>query len=523
MSARPVAYGRTGEQKRFQTMLASRQRQQHRLLNTFGFGAHAFRLLIAAALALAVFALLLLADATGAMPGLLSPLHAIQVQSKPGDTPTPTTGEGVTPTSTVAGPPPSITLVSPSTAQGPVGAHVTIRGSNFASGSPGIFASEQADCSQSSGALPVNDNTSAGSFTATFVWPATYPVGVYYICTAGMSNSTAVYQVLSASPPALSLSTLTVQIGQPLTIQGTNFVGLPNNATAVTFTEAGGGQPPVTLPGNATVDSGGNFNVTWTVQGPTTGIVTIKAFADSEGGAPAVLQASATVTIQATATATATVATSPTAQATIAGGAGGTGSSNGSGGSIVLIIFLIIGILIAIGIIVGIVIYLTVRRRGPTAGQGQTPGYNDYNGYGGYGSYGDTTLQSPSQYPPGAPDGGFSGAGQFGWPQVGGQVSQWEDIDSQPGPDWQPRPMSGYYPSYNDSTPSQRGSSPFGQRSQPQSPVDPWNDPPPPPARYGSYPRGNSGYRGEPGPPNPDDDQWPDLDNNGYSGDPRGW
>jgi hypothetical protein len=506
-------------------MLASRQRQKLRLLNTFDFGAHAFRLLTAVALALVVFALLLLADAAGAMPGLLSPLHAIQVQSKPGDSPTPTTGASATPTNTVAAPPPSITLVSPSSAQGPVGAHVTIQGSNFPGGSISIFASVQADCSQSTGTLPVTANVSGGSFTATFVWPATYPAGVYYICTAGMGNSTAVYQVLSSSPPALSLSTLSIQIGQQLTIQGRNFVGLPTGAT-VSLTESasqtGGGQPPVSLQLNPVVDSNGSFSVTWTVQGPATGIVTIRAFADSEGGAPAVLQASATVTIQATATAT--VAISPTAQATIAGGGGGTTStSNGSAGSIVLIILLIVGILMAIAVIVGIVVYLTMRRRGPQAGQGQTPGYTGYNGYGGYGSYGETTVQSSSQYPLGAQDGGFSGAGQFDWPQAGGQVSQWEDADSQPGPDWQPRPMSGYYPSYNDPTPNPRGSSPFGQRSQPQSPVDPWDDPPPPPAHRGSYPRGNPGYRGEPDPPNPDDDQWPDLDNNGYSGGPRGW
>src|SRR5215469_1924881 len=117
-------------------MLASRRRQQRRLLNTFEFGAHAFRLLIAAALALAVFALLLLADATGTTPGLLSPLHAIQVHSRSKDPPTPTSTEGATPTNTIAAPPPSVTLVSPSSRQGPVGAHVTIQGANFAGNSP---------------------------------------------------------------------------------------------------------------------------------------------------------------------------------------------------------------------------------------------------------------------------------------------------------------------------------------------------------------------------------------------------
>ena len=507
-------------------MLASRQRKQRRLLYTFNFRTHACRLLIAAALALAVFALFLLGDATGAMPGLLSPLHAIQVHSKAEDTPTATVASSATPTSTVPAVPPSITLVSPSSAQGPVGAHVTIQGSNFTGTSQSLFGSSQPDCSQSSGTL-TTVKPSAGSFITTFVWPPSFPVGIYYICAAGMSSSTAVYQVLTSEPPVLSLSTLSIEVGQPLTIQGRNFAGLATGAI-VSLTErgsqgGGGGQPPITLPVTGVVDNNGNFTLTWTVQGPATGTVTISAYADSESSSPAVLQASATVTIQPAATAT--ILASPSTQATTIGGAGTTSSTptNNSAGSVVLIILLVTGIILAILAIVGIVIYLTIRRRGTQTGQAPAPGYNGYNGYGNYGSYGDTTIQSSSQYPARVPGGEYSGAGQYGWPPATGQVSQWDDVDSQPGPDWQPRPMSGYYPNYNDPKESPRGSVPFGQRGQPQSPIDPWDEPPPAGPGYGTYPRANPGHRGADA-PNPDDDQWPDLDTNGFSGGgTQGW
>src|SRR5215469_5378939 len=325
-------------------MLASRRRQQRRLLNTSNFGAHAYRLLIAAALTLAVSALVLLVDATGAVP-------APQVYSRPGPgnpSPTATSPASATPTNTVPATPPSISLMSPSSDQGPVGAHVTIQGSNFTGSSPSIFASLQPDCSQSSGALPVSATISGGSFTTTFVWPSSFHVGIYYICAAGMSGSNAVYQVLSTSPPALSLSTLSVEIGQPLTIQGSNFVGLPAGAS-ISFTEVSGGQQPVLLQVNPpVVDSTGSFSVTWTVQqGLTTGTATIKASAGAEGSSPAVLQASAAVTIQAAATVTATVAVSPTV------GQGENIHNQSSNGSIILIILLITGILIAMAVIVG--------------------------------------------------------------------------------------------------------------------------------------------------------------------------
>jgi hypothetical protein len=243
------------------------------------------------AVALGTFAFLLLADATGALPGAISPLHALSVQANqanqathlgalapPSNTPTAT--------STVPTSPPSITLVSPNSGIGPDGAHVTVQGANFTGGNAQLFGSSQPDCSNNSGAL-ATVGVSNGNIRATFIWPLSYAPGTYFICTNGMSNSSASYQVLTTSSPALSLSSLSVAMGTQLTIQGSSFVGFPPG-TSVTLTENSShinGAKPRILPVNAQLDGNGNFNVSWTVDGSYTGNVTIKASAGAENSA----------------------------------------------------------------------------------------------------------------------------------------------------------------------------------------------------------------------------------------------
>ena len=477
-------------------MLATRRRV--RLKAIVNFRTHAFRLAASVVLALVAFALFLLADASGSVPALLSPLHAVAVHSQFRATPTDTTTPSAT--STVAAAPPSITLVSPASGSGPVGAHVTIHGSNFTGSSAVLFGSSQSSCTPSLGTLATVD-TSGGSVSKTFIWPVSFAVGTYYICTDGMTASTASFQVLTSLPPTLSLSALSVDIGQALTIQGRNFAGLAAGA-AVSLTESaspgGGSESPQTLSANGVVDSNGAFSVTWTVQGPETGPVTITAYAGFEGSSPAVLQASASLTIQPAATATATIAPSPTAVATTAPVGGATSpsppSSANTTNAMGLIILLVAGIIISMLVILGIVVYLILRRRTPENGGGQNPSYQGNNSYG---SYDDPTIHLPS--PQWGPSATLSSTGQYAWPQASGLVSKWEDPDELPGPDWQPRPMSGYYPEY--------GGSAFDRSTRPQAPADPWRDQQ---GRYDSYPAEDQSWQDE-GAPHPDDDQWPDL------------
>ena len=438
----------------------------------------------AATLALVSFTCLLLLWTSGVRPLTAPPSRAVEVhadlQVRLGPKATPTVTASVkpspTPTSTAPVTPPTIQLVSPASGQGPVGAHLTVQGTRFTGNQVHLFGSKGPDCGASSGTLTTAAVTS-GKISVSFIWPVSFPVGTYYICADGMTRSTAAYEVLTSSPPVLSLSALSVQMGQPLTIQGVNFAGAAAG-TAVTLTEtaSGAGEGGTrTLPVNGALDGSGNFSMTWMVDGSYTGAITIKAHAESKGSAPAVLQASTMVTIQAAATATAVSAT-PSASAasgtgTISTTSGGSGNSTGAA---LLIIFLITGIILTMLVIVGLVIFLTMHRRGAgrysSSERGPATGYAAYSGYPDYGQY---------NAPP------------------AGQVAEWdEDPDSQPGPNWRPRPMTGYYPRFDSGPAAPPPGSASGWGRSRQVPEDPWNDP-------------------EEGVPDPANDQWPDLGGSG--------
>jgi|GEM_PF-1094747 hypothetical protein len=495
-------------------MRATERRQRHvQPDTTSGLRPHARLFAAAAALALLLFAAPLL---TGAFAPLqIANIQAIQAQ--PLKSPTATD----TPTNTPVTTPPHISLVSPSSGKGPVGAHVTVQGSNFSGSSATLFGATQSDCGGQTGSL-TTASVSGGTISTTFIWPLSFSPRTYYICAAGMTSSSAAYQVLTSSPPTLSLSASTIQMGQQLIIQGSNFAGLPSGATVAlteSTTQPSSGNA-ITLPVNAVADGNGGFSVTWTVDGPYNGSVTINAYGDTEGSAPAVLQASAVVNIGAAPTATATANASPSAVATASVNTGVTPTNTGGGSSAGLIILLITGIILSLLVILGVVIFLTVRNRG-NQGQGQAPGYGDYGGYGGGGT---GTAQVP-QFGQGMTNGMFPTNGQFAQrgtgrfeatQQYGGQqagaVSQWDDMDSQPGPDWQPRPMTGHYPDYDTGDASQYG--PYtgqyqGQGQGAYPPVDPWDDgsasyggpggyPGNTDQWYGGSPQGNPGNMGQP-------------------------
>jgi hypothetical protein len=443
--------------------------------------------LLAATLALAAFICLLLAQATGVLPATTPVPRALEVRAGPvvhmrkQATPTATATQGPTPTATSTAPvtPPTIQLISPSSGEGPAGAHLTIRGANFTGSKAHLFGSTGADCSVSSGTL-TTANVSGGNISATFIWPVSFAIGTYYICADGMTGSTATYQELTSSPPVLGLSISSIQEGQPLVVQGSSFAGVAAGA-AVTLTEntpETSGAAPRTLPVNAILDGNGNFSATWTVDGPYTGAVTIKAYAESEGSSPAVLQASATVTIQPAATPTAVASATPSVGTAAGGTSTSTSASSGSGstGAALLIILLITGIILTLLVIVGIVIFLALQRRGgrhPVPGAGQGPGpATGYASYGGYSDYGPYT------------------------PPSGGQVAEWNESEAEPGLNWRPRPMTGYYPEFDIGQADPPPPGPVsGWSPSRTAPADPWNSP-------------------EERVPDPANDQWPDLGGN---------
>ncbi len=459
------------------------------------------RLLIAATLALLVSFLLLLTDATGAVPASLlphTPLHAHT--AKAAQNPAPSTTPTDTPTTQPQPQVPVIKIVSPSSHEGPVGAHVSISGYNFSGSTATIYASSQADCSSAQGTLatPALSNGSFG--TTTFIWPSNLSSGTWYICADHLTSGAPAYGVLGSGPPTLSLSAATASVGDTITLTGSNFVGY-SSGTSISITESSesSSQAPLTLTG-ATLGPNGSFSVSETLSKSFVGNnVTITAYSPAEAGAPPALQASASLTVQ-DLTPTATVIVTPTTVTT--GGASlpdpnPNKQSSGTG----LIVLLIVGIVLALLVILGVVAYLVLRGRngGEPGSSGEYGGGGGAGGFGGASGYGQGAtgrysqvnqfgrsgvFDTPNAYTEPHAGPAVGGVSQWDEPAVGG-VSQWDEPETTPGPDWQPRPMTGYgqagsdtqvdafgqYPNYPVGAPQQ----PARQGTYP--PVDPWDAP----------------------------------------------
>ena len=439
------------------------------------------RLVIAATLALLASVLLLLADAAGAVPASLlphTPLHARSAHamaitaSAATDTPTPT----ATPQPQV----PVISLVSPSAGSGPVGAHISIKGHSFSGTTATIYAATQPDCGGSQATLTTPSLSNGAFGTTSFIWPTNLSNGTYYICANNLTSGAPSYQVLGSGPPTLSLSASTASTGDTVTVTGSNFVGSPGGTT-INITESSGGTP-LTLNG-ATLGPDGSFSITETLSKTIVGNnVTINAYSPPEGGAQPVLQASASLSVQSL-TPSPTVEVTPTQSAIGGPTSPGTSATPRAGGTW-LVVLLIVGIVLALLVILGVVAYLVLRgRNGGERGVG-----GDFPGGGGAGGYGQGATGRYSQVGQYGRSGIFDTPNAYTEPYAGppvGGVSQWDEQDATPGPDWQPRPMTGYGQSDADTQVSnfnQYPDYPAGASQQPvrqgtHPPVDPWDTP----------------------------------------------
>jgi hypothetical protein len=421
-----------------------------------------YRVAAAVGLTAAVYLLLSLGDVLGVMPAAFSQPAVAQSNSH------------IAMQATA-----SLTLVSPSSGQGPVGTHVTVQGAGWDAGatvSIGAAQSSNSCTTQPGGSTPLDSKTAdgSGSFQDTFTWPSSLSSGQYFICAAESSGTPTLsttwpsFTVLAAAPPTLSLSSGIVQAGQQITITGSNFFGLTNGQSVQVGRIVGGTFVTIATPAPG---SNGTFVVNYTTDPNDSGNYTIQANSPSEGGAPPALSASASLVIQPAATATPsptiTATTSPTAATsptTAASSAPPPSSSNGdSGGG--LVVLLIAGIVVTLLALGGAMAFLLLRqRRGSGPAYPGGPGGPSLPGgprTGGFGEppYGPITGPVPGAFPSqagwyggGAPYGGSGayggGAGPLGVPdpyagQPVGGVALWAETDPGPGPDWQPRPMSG--------------------------------------------------------------------------------
>ncbi len=441
---------------------------------------HIKRALMSLTLVCSVSVLLLLVDASGAMPQPLQRLMPIRAATVHAQT---------------LEPAPVISLISPSSGSGPVEAHVTISGSNFTGSTATIFAQTSADCvsgqQQVLGSPPL---TGGGFSNFTFVWPASLASGTYYICTSPAPASPPTYQVLSSSPPVLSLSTPVVQAGQTVTISGSHFVG----ASSVSLNLLLNGQQVGSI-GTASPGGDGSFAVQYTADGSVTGNVTISGTSAPDGGAPPALQASVSLVIEdaPTATPSPSPSPSPTAPATVTSTVTSaiaqppqSDQNSGGGGLLALIV---VGFILALVVVLGIVVFFVLRGRGAAPGgypggpSGPTgPGGfgKPVGGMGQFGAFGPSSGERLGSSSPFARSGMFDRPDPYAEPQIGA-VAQWGEApetwgadESTPGADWQPRPMSGGHRPLEDP-----GFQPYPAPSNPPSglvPPLPGLVPPPP-------------------------------------------
>ncbi len=382
----------------------------------------------------------------------------------PSTSPSPSPTVTVSPTATPL--PAQLSIVSPSSHSGPVGAIVTVSGQNFPGTAVSLYGTSDATCGGAQtplGSAPVN----GGSVSTNFTWPTSLNAATsYYVCAAGVANPPS-YRVLSATAPTVQLSSSSAEVGKQETISGANFLGLPPNST-VTIAVKDAKGTTTTLPSQALVADDGTFNLPWTVTGAAGG-ATILAQSAPENGARSALQATTTFTILAPASPT--VATTPAA-----GGSSASKGSSHNSSNAGLVVALIVGIVLLILVILGVVAYLLLRKR---EGSPEGSSFGNDNVPGAYPGYADRS-RIPANVPNSA-TGRQAAVGRFGHPEFSeradafpgqgiGGVAQWDE----PGPaetyDWQPRPMTGYGQHYDRPQPNDAPTYPGSQGG----PTDPW-------------------------------------------------
>ncbi|MEO7003170.1 MAG: hypothetical protein ABI068_15260, partial [Ktedonobacterales bacterium] len=487
---------------------------------------HASLTLWAVSLALCVSLAVLLAEATGALawlPG--TPLQAQIAQAanptnEPGG-PNAATPTAIPPTATPPPATPTLSMLSPTSKEGPVGAHITLGGSHWgASATVTVTAISSGPCE---GSTPLQTLTTAqssgsGAINIAFIWPSSLgSVGTTYIICASNGTASAAgipYTVLSASPPTISLSVSTVQVGGVVSISGSNFTGT-QHVVLSSETTSNVKQKIRTV----AVAGDGSFLTQFTPTAADAGPLNIMAATSAQNGATPALQASAQLTVQAPTTPTVTTTAAPTTTTAASGGNGQ--HNNTSGPSLGLIIVLVVAILLVLLLIVGLIVLVAMRRRGGAGPQGPNGGYGNYGDYGDYGpaggqgGYGATGRTPTPGYGATGRQNVYGQTGRYGAlgqgdqfgragvynnqgsqgdpyaptvqnyvdPAVGG-VAQWDnaEADPEPDPNWQPRPMSGgrrYAQDFDDSARDDGFAYPDlppipGQTPDLDAPNDPW-------------------------------------------------
>jgi hypothetical protein len=120
---------------------------------------------------------------------------------------------------------------------GPVGTTVTVQGSDWPAQSSVQFKYSATSCAspdvQNIPNAPTTTVDKAGSFSASFTWPAVPHTGAWYVCPVtsdGAASSSGAFNVQSINPPTVNLTTNgPFTLGERITVQGLNW--LPGGLT----------------------------------------------------------------------------------------------------------------------------------------------------------------------------------------------------------------------------------------------------------------------------------------------------
>jgi hypothetical protein len=418
--------------------------------------------------------------------GLLALLLGFTVQvlgfSRGGDTFTaysaPITHLDATPTTAVSAP--TLTLAVPSSGQGPVGAHITVIGSNWATADVLVgVAAPGAACSDPSSWVQTFNRVrpqADSSIVFTFDWPNTLTStgGSYSICASSNAGVASVaYQLASLSSPTLTLNPPTTNAGSIVAVSGANFVG--SGSVTLSVTNAQGKTHELTT---LSPNGSGGFDLSYQPRPTDLGDVTLRAFTSAPQGMRPALDVTAMLHVDAALTPTPGV--TPTVPVV-------TQPTRGNSDSTLVVILVVVAAILLALLVTGSVLFFMMRnRKKPEDGSDFAPGYfggsgpgygrpgNIYsdmyqdNGYGGMGNMGNPGWDAPTQ--------GLFTYHESGYaPQPGyeNDAGGWPESD-EPDPDWRPRPMTGQWHApedYNDAPYGTYG----GSANHP--PPDPWANP----------------------------------------------
>jgi hypothetical protein len=256
--------------------------------------------------------------------------------------------------------------------------------------------------------------TASGTFETSFIWPTSLnqPNQQYSICaitpnhiSANTKDGNGPFTVLTANPPAISVSSTSISAGNTITVTGENWVPPQQVDVAVTLGQGQSSIATASVTSNGL--SSGTFTATLTIPANAASgnyIVTastpnnLLSLAYTNGTQALTVTGSATPTVTTTPTVTPTATSTPTSSqtpsATQTAIANGLNGNSSSGGNNVLIFALLIVLAVVILGIGGVLVFILAQRKNRLTSAGQ------FQSYAGSGTPGMLLGQGPLGEPP---------------------------------------------------------------------------------------------------------------------------